>query len=164
MVIRRRLNQDDLKICGYLPWNAFIDLLAMESFDDLSERQRLAHLVFWYSSEVENGGHLQYFLNQGTQHLGSTISALAELGMNCYEQILVDASSFIKANWRPEIDTVDEYVTEALENRLGTFDARYGECEKRPDRYLEDYLNKYFEDFIELTLGESDKLESSIDI
>jgi hypothetical protein len=42
----------------------------------LSAEQRPAHLVFWYESEVQNGGHFQYFENRGTEHLAATIEAL----------------------------------------------------------------------------------------
>ena len=45
----------------HLIWNAFIDLIAIEDYGDLSPIQRKAHLVFWYESEVQNGGHGQYF-------------------------------------------------------------------------------------------------------
>jgi len=48
-------------------WNACVDLLATEDYRDLGKEQRPAHLVFWYESEVQNGGHLQYFENRGVE-------------------------------------------------------------------------------------------------
>ncbi len=55
----------------------------MEDYDDLSPEQRPAHLVYWYESEVQNGGHLQYFENRGTEHLAAAVKALGSLGAIC---------------------------------------------------------------------------------
>src|SRR5258708_36997768 len=60
--------------------NAYVRLLAGERYEDLSPEQRPAHLVFWYESEVQNGGHLQYFENPGTEHLSATPEALRRPG------------------------------------------------------------------------------------
>ena len=49
-----------------LIWNQFTDFLAMSDIDHLDSAQRPAYLVFWYDSEVQNGGHLQFFLNRGS--------------------------------------------------------------------------------------------------
>ena len=43
--------------------NAFVDLVGMMDYDTLLPEQRFAHLAFQYDSEVQNGGHLQYFTN-----------------------------------------------------------------------------------------------------
>ncbi len=40
------------------------DMCALSDIQDLTPVQRLAHLAYWYMSEVENGGHQQYFLNK----------------------------------------------------------------------------------------------------
>jgi len=47
-------------------WNAFVDVLAMEEYADLDPVQRIPHLCFWYDSELQNGGHFQYFENRNT--------------------------------------------------------------------------------------------------
>src|SRR5258707_8156371 len=72
-------------------WNAYVRLLAGERYEDLSPEQRPAHLVFWYESEVQNGGHPQYFENRGTEHLSATIEALRALGGVCQQQVLLEA-------------------------------------------------------------------------
>jgi HrpA-like RNA helicase len=63
----------------------------MEDYDDLSPEQRPAHLVYWYESEVQNGGHLQYFENRGTEHLAAPVKALGSLGAMCQQQVLREA-------------------------------------------------------------------------
>jgi hypothetical protein len=42
-----------------------VNLPSSEDYANLSEERRPAHLVFWYESEVQNGGHLQCFENRG---------------------------------------------------------------------------------------------------
>jgi hypothetical protein len=82
-VERTRLQQEP-----YLVWNAFIDLLAMEEYGDLTSVQRRAHLVLWYDSEVQNGGHGQYFENRGVNRLAETVAALRALGLPDHAQVL----------------------------------------------------------------------------
>ncbi len=42
--------------------------------------QRVAHLAYWYMSEVYNGGHYQYFINKSSYDHGEVIRALQEIG------------------------------------------------------------------------------------
>ena len=67
--LRRTVDRDAAEREPHLIWNAFVDLIAVESYEQLSPVQRMAHLAFWYDSEVQNGGHGQYFENRGTQLL-----------------------------------------------------------------------------------------------
>ena len=86
-MIRRAIKRSEYEAAPDVAWNAFVDIVAMESPDDLSEIQRQAHFAFWYDSEVENGGHLQYFENHGTLHADATIHALEEkMGQNCFQK------------------------------------------------------------------------------
>jgi hypothetical protein len=116
---RARLQQEP-----HLVWNAFIDLLAISEYGDLSLIQRKAHLVFWYDSEVQNGGHGQYFENRGVSRLGETVAALRNLGLECQAETLPD--SFID-----ELDAAfhgcTPTVTEALEQHLARHTTEYVE-------------------------------------
>jgi hypothetical protein len=58
--VRRRLSRELVARQPYERWNAFIDLVATEDATRLTATQRAAQLAFWYDSEVQNGGHLQY--------------------------------------------------------------------------------------------------------
>jgi len=49
--------------------------------------------LFWYESEVQNGGHLQYFENCGTERLAETIAALGSLGAPCHQEVLREAGA-----------------------------------------------------------------------
>src|SRR5260370_37331532 len=72
-------------------WNAYVRLLAGERYEDLSPEQRPAHLVFWYESEVKNGGHLQFFENRGREHLTPTIEGVGGGGGICPTPVLPEA-------------------------------------------------------------------------
>ena len=42
----RTLTKEEVEAEPFLVWNAYVDLLAREGYDDLSVEQRPAHLVF----------------------------------------------------------------------------------------------------------------------
>lgn len=65
-MILRSFTKQEVDAEPFRFWNAFVNVLAMKDYDDLSPEQRPAHLVFCYESEVQNGGHFQYFVNHGT--------------------------------------------------------------------------------------------------
>jgi len=109
-------------------WNAFIQLLAMTDYEALVPSQRPAHLVFWYESEVQNGGHLQYFTNGHDERGEKTIESLGALGAEAQAQVLVSAL----ARWRsaarlPPADA-QEYEAIALENELEDLDRAFHAC------------------------------------
>lgn len=104
--------------------------------------QRKAHLVFWYESEVQKGGHGQYLDNRGVSRLAETVAALMDLGLPFQAQILALAVRALSAgepgaDWTTAIheSLVDELdaglhrctptVTEALEQHLATHVAEY---------------------------------------
>src|SRR5258706_15432598 len=104
----RKLTQREVRAEPHCVWNAFVNLLAMEEYSDLSPEQRSAHLVFWYEYEVQNGGHLQYFKNRGTAQLAKTIEALAILGAPCQQQVLSEAGNLWLGRSRSRIETAEE--------------------------------------------------------
>ena len=89
--MRRQLHRHLLAEEPHLRWNAFIDLLAVESYADLDPSQRPAHLVFWYESEVQNGGHGQYFENQGVGRIEEVLAALSQFGLSEHASVLRSA-------------------------------------------------------------------------
>ncbi|MGP0020563.1 MAG: DUF4375 domain-containing protein [Candidatus Sulfotelmatobacter sp.] len=116
-------------------WNAYVNLLAMEPHDELTEEQRPAHLVFWYESEVQNGGHLQYFENRGTEHLQETVDALELLGANCQKKILEEAGELFLGRERSPIASVEDFVAAEQEGEFTAFDRRFYACSPPlPDR------------------------------
>jgi hypothetical protein len=88
----RNIGNSDIKKDPSLLWNEYVDILAMEEYEPGEIKLRDASLVFWYDSELQNGGHLQYFENRGTDDAPDTISALVNIGAvhqkNVFEKAL----------------------------------------------------------------------------
>jgi hypothetical protein len=108
----------------------------MEDLKELTPLQRIAHLVFWYESEVQNGGHGQYFENQGKAHVPDTIAALEQLGAGCQSKIL--KAAFQKYQQDPDDFSEAEY------------DVAFHACHPSLQFVLEECLRKYLDEFIEL--------------
>ena len=128
-----------------------MDLLAIEDYHDLTQEQQAPHLVFWYMSEVENGGHLQYFENHGTERLSATIEALRSLGAACQEELLQEAGDLWLSRERQRIQTVEEYCETALMGEFDRFDSRFYSCSPTLVQCLESYLEQYQSLFITVT-------------
>lgn len=149
-MIRRKIGRSEFVDEPHSAWNAFVDLLATEDYENLTEIQRPAHLAFWYDAEVHNGGHLQYFLNSAGKRAAEILEALSVLRLGSQKIILADAVSFVSTNPISEIDTVEDYVAEALEDKFGSFDARYYACVPCTMDILEEYLKVNLNEFIEV--------------
>jgi hypothetical protein len=147
----RTLTKQEVKAEPYRVWNAYVDLLAMEDFGELSPEQRPAHLVFWYESEVQNGGHFQYFENRGTEHLAATIEALGLLGATCQQQVLREAGELWLSRSRSRAKTVQEFCDTALEGEFESFDSRFHGCSPSLQQSLEAHLERHQGSFINIT-------------
>lgn len=145
---RRELTQRQVESEPHLVWNAFVNLLALSEHEYLAPEQRAAHWVFGYESEVQNGGHLQYFENRGTQHLAVTIEALGLLGAHGQQQVLQAAGALWLSRPRPRIETVAEYCEKALEGEFDSLDARFHECSPPLVECLEAHLREHRDRFV----------------
>jgi hypothetical protein len=142
--LRRRVSAAQLVARPYLRWNAFVDLLAMEQYETLSPLQRKAHLVFWYESEVQNGGHGQFLENRGATPIPETIAALDDLGLPEQAALLGRVHSVLSTrglgtSWATvfedgELEGLDDTfhacrpsIMEALERHLAEHTAEYVE-------------------------------------
>lgn len=142
--MKRAVERTRLAREPYLVWNAFVDLLAMEEYDDLSPVQRTAHLVFWYDSEVQNGGHGQYLANRGVHRLAETVAALRGVGLPCQAQVLSRALEALSAT-APGAEWAD-----ALEDRLiDELDAAFHQCARTVSEALELHLARHADEYLE---------------
>lgn len=103
-------------------WNGFVELLASSNPEELTSEQRRAQLVFWYDSEVMNGGHLQYFVNHGLAEGRAAIGALEFFGCPEHAKLLAEAVRVWTSASRENPASVDEYVDLALEGEFDRFD------------------------------------------
>jgi len=131
-------------------WNAFVDIVAMESPDDLSEIQQHAHFAFWYDSEVENGGHLQYFENHGTLHADATMHALEAVEAIAQRDVLAEALKRWNGTPRRKVRSLGEYAATARQGEFDDLDKAYWRCQPEMTVCLQRYLDSHFADFMEL--------------
>lgn len=143
-IITKKMYEDN----PYEKWNQFIDLLAMENYNDLTEIQKIAHLCFGYDSEVQNGGHLQYFENRGTSLVNETSLALENIGAQLQNYVLSKAVEILNTEGISSIESTEDYIEEALKGKFNAIDSEYYSCEPTIGDLLEKYLQKYEEEFI----------------
>lgn len=142
--MKRAVERARLRREPHLVWNAFVDLLATEEYDDLSPVQRKAHLVFWYDSEVQNGGHGQYLENRGVTRLAETVAALKDLALPCQALVLSRAAEALSAA-APGAAWED-----ALEVGLtGELDAAFHRCTPTVTEALEQHLARRADAYVE---------------
>lgn len=149
-MIRRKIQSSALVSDPNIVWNSFVDLVATEDYEELTEVQKIAYLVFWYDAEVQNGGHLQYLLNSAGQRAEKALMALSAMKLDCQKITLTEAISLASEHPLEDIETVDDYVAEALENRFIEQDSRYYACEPGAMDVLELYLKANLNEFIEV--------------
>jgi len=147
-MINRKLSKAAVDKEPYLVWNEFVDILAMESEDDLTENQKVAQRAFWYDSEVQNGGHLQYFENQNRDDYSIIIEAIKQLGAVEQANILEKAVAQIKSKKRSPIKKIVTFVKRAREGEFDDFDSEYHEAQPSLNDLLEKYLDKNIHEFI----------------
>lgn len=137
-----RVAKADLVNDPYAVWNAFVHLLATTEHSGLAPRQRPAHLAFWYDSEVQNGGHFQYFENRGLQLVPETIAALEYLGATPQASVLEEALAIASSRTWGEIQSAGEFVSGASESGLFRLDMTYCRCRPELIELLEAHLKQ----------------------
>jgi len=147
--VRRVLSTEWVEKDPHLIWNTFIDLVGTEDYKDLSIIQRTAHLVFIYESEVQNGGHFQYFANGGANLLKETIDALTVLGLPCQATVLQRAASRWESRERGSVQSSEAFHARALEGEFEEFDHAYYACVPSVIESLEQHLQSHLSDYIE---------------
>jgi hypothetical protein len=127
--------------------NAFVHLLAMTKYEDLDPKQRAAHLAFWYDSELQNGGHLQFFLNR-RHRIHDTGGALRSLGGFEQADIFDRAFAIWRSRSRVPPVTADEYVAVALEGEFDVLDREFYRCSVSITELLERHLAGHESNFV----------------
>src|SRR5215469_1184845 len=126
-MIKARITKSEADNEPWKLWNGFVETIARDP-EQLTIDQRPAHFVFVYESEVQNGGHLQYFENNGSDHAANTIAALAQLGADCQRDLLEQANRMFSSRLRKNLSDAEHYAAAALEDEFGIFDAKFHEC------------------------------------
>src|ERR1044071_9813900 len=130
-------------------WNAMNDMCALSDIGDLTPVQRVAHLAYWYMSEVENGGHHQYFLNKADFDQDEVVQALAAVGAREHAEILRDALNQVRASPLGTPQTVEQFLESEDAADLTDYDSAFAKCRPSVFDCLQTYLDKHEADFIE---------------
>ncbi len=126
-----------------------IDLICLNEYEDLSHNQQKAQLLLFYDNEVCNGGHLQYFHNQGTSKNLELNYALKEIGADCQQKIFASACERIKANPIQQVNSLEQYHELSIEQDFEDLDMAYYKCESQIGfKLLPLFVETHFEDFV----------------
>lgn len=118
---------------------------------ELTPRQRVVRLALVYENEVDNGGHLQYFHNQGMADLAELRRALAEIGADGQREILEQAAQYAIQHPVDPADSLEGYHERATEQEFRGFDTAFYACRTRiGDDLLADYIQAHRAEFVEL--------------
>lgn len=76
-----------------LLWNSFIQFMVYADPEQLSPVLKKCYLIYTYDSEVQNGGHDQFFSNCETLAFDEVIEALNFFKLNSFATILREAQN-----------------------------------------------------------------------
>lgn len=141
-MITKQVSKEMAEKEPYQLWNTFINILAVEGYEDLSDLQKMAQLVFFYESEVQNGGHMQFFENHGTDVARKTIEALKAMDASSQHKLLSKAYAIWCSTARSPIETTEQYCEQALNGEFDTFDKEFHSLSP----CLNSYLERHFEE------------------
>jgi hypothetical protein len=140
-----------------LLWNTFLDMVVMHDIQELSDVQSIAKCVWAYDSEVQNGGHFQYFenaynvyKNKAEAYVAATLEALKILGAKKHEKILTGASTQYFKQRSKHPSTVKEYIELEDDSKVAKYDDKYYDCSPDLNSYLEKFLHSHQNEFIEI--------------
>jgi hypothetical protein len=136
-------------------WNAFVELVSSNPGVSLTAEQRPAALVFWYESEVQNGGHLQYFSNRGVKEGAETVDALQRLGAPAHAAVLKEALNATPDTLDASPVSVDEYIDIAMDDPYGQFDEAFQTADPPLQDVLEAYLKSHLAEFVSFEESEA---------
>ena len=148
MVAPRQVSRTELDEFGGVRWNAMVHICGLSELHDLSPIQRVAHLVFWYDSEVLNGGHDQYFGNREYFDQNAVIQALHTVGAFEQAKILAEALEEESKRQESEPEATDQAFAED-DYPFAEFDEATRACATPVVNYLERYLDRHEREFIE---------------
>lgn len=145
---RAKVTEADINANPHTVWNKFVDLIATSFEHELTPRQRLAQLVFRYESEVQNGGHLQFFLNSAGEDADETVAALDALGAGCQARVLEQAAQVWRSAEREPLSSHNTYSHVASKGEFRGFDAAFSDCPVPLIEVLERHLAEHETEYI----------------
>ncbi|MDH4473284.1 MAG: DUF4375 domain-containing protein [Fluviicola sp.] len=149
-MIKRKISKELIGKERGLVWNAYVDLVCMEEYEDLTEIQQVGKALFWYENEVMNGGHMQFLLNRGIEELELTIKALKFVYHNEFIKLLEDAKLIYSELDFSQIVDKESYIEMALEDHFDQCDEKFYQINPSLYALQLGLLLDYQQEFIEL--------------
>jgi hypothetical protein len=150
MAVPRVVSRSGNDTFGGFSWNGLVDMCAMEPLHSFTPVQRVAHLSFWYMSEVNNGGHFQYFCNMEHFDHAEVVAALRLLGAPMCAEILSEAIAQFEAADLDRPRSVEEFVETEAEAAMEDLDRRYYESgDAEFNAAMQAYLDANESEFIQ---------------
>ncbi len=103
-----------------------------------------------YDSELQNGGHLQYFENHRKNDYFEVINSLKAIGAEKQSSLLLKTSVIFLGKKRKPIKSVQSYIKKTENDEYSKFDSEYYHIKPDVNFYLEEYLKNNLNEFIEL--------------
>ena len=129
---------------------ALVDYLGRNNVPQADRQLEVVRLAYFYDAEVLNGGHLQYFINRGTNEAPAVLTALEALGD--LERAALLRSCLAKATARPlpEIKSLDAYADLARERSFRLEDTRYYELQPELLQRIQDFIAGKLPELVEV--------------
>ena len=141
------LSPEQIAEVSYERWNALVHI-AFLPYEQLDNLQRIPHHALWYESEVNNGGHLQYFENHGTDRVPEAIESLKSLGALSQAAVLTDALTLRMSVKRKRILSLTQFLSAAKRDEYGELDSAFYQCEPGICELLQWFLDRNEASFI----------------
>ena len=118
------------------------------SLEPFSDKQRLVLAVIWYRSEVNNGGHDQFFYNSTGIVWKDAVRAFRQIGLPRFSEIIEESGRRLGGEPSPDRSARFAQLEENDAN-FDDLDSRFYELEDREsvDDALIRYINKHRSDF-----------------
>jgi len=132
-------------------FDEILSLMFQRNETELTDNQLNVLLTFIYDSEVLNGGHLQYFQNQGSENIRRILDFLPTIGAECQKEILTKV--FEKSQELPEVaaETFEQFHERVMKGEFFNFDMAYYKCSPEiVGELLPQYVNQNLSAFVEI--------------
>lgn len=150
-MVKAKLKKSELERDPHLMWNALIfDVCYGEEDEPRTDIQQSAYYCLCYDGEVQNGGHHQFFENNGLDYARKVMSSLERLGLIASLGILTRAyEKAIHLNWGKN-ETVEDFVEAALEGLFAREDDEHYSLNPQLLDSIQVFAATHQDDFFEI--------------
>lgn len=131
-------------------FRALVEYLGQNNSPQADRELELVRLAFFYDAEVLNGGHLQYFVNRGTNEAPAVLSALEAVGDLERAALLRSCLARVAASPLPRVESLGAYADLAAARSFRSEDTRYYEIRPELLQRIQDFITPKLSQLVEL--------------